>query len=425
MVIRGLSPVPAPTGPQALGLLPALRAALSGSGESLLLYSPSEPPSPFAQGNSVSPGSPMRLSPVDEFDDDPDDPTAVLLRTSGSTGPPKEVMLTASALFTSASATHDRLGGPGHWLLALPVHHVAGVQVLVRSLLTGRPPHVMDLSAGFRVHDFTQAVAAMRGPRRYTALVPTQLHRILDGGPDAVDALRALDAVLVGGAATPPRLLERAREVGAHVVTTYGMTETCSGCVYDGVPLDGVTVETETEDGVTAPAGTRSPGTGRIRLGGPTLARGYRTGPDEAFHTDPSGRRWVRTDDLGTWDGAALVVRGRLDDVIVTGGLKVAPSAVESALADLPGVEQVVVCGVPDPQWGHRVVAVLVPSGPEPPGLERVRTHVASLLGRHAAPRQVIARETLPLLPSGKPDRIRIAAIAAAEPSAPDRRNVP
>ena len=186
--------------------------------------------------------------------------TAVVIATSGSTGEPKLVALSGAALRASARATEARLGGPGRWLLALPAEHVAGIQVIVRALLAGAPPVVMDLRTGFRPDAFAAATAALGPGRRYTSLVPTQLRRILDA-EGAVAALRSYAAVLVGGAALDPATRERALAAGVRVVTTYGMSETAGGCVYDGVPLDGVTVELD-EDG-------------RILLGGPTLASGY------------------------------------------------------------------------------------------------------------------------------------------------------
>ena len=188
--------------------------------------------------------------------------TAVVIATSGSTGEPKLVALSAAALRASARATEARLGGPGRWLLALPAEHVAGVQVIVRSLLAGAAPAVLDLRAGFRPAAFVAATAALGGGRRYTSLVPTQLRRLLDAEvPAALDALRGYAAVLVGGAALDPATRERALAAGVRVVTTYGMSETAGGCVYDGVPLDGVTVDLESD--------------GRILLGGPTPASGY------------------------------------------------------------------------------------------------------------------------------------------------------
>jgi o-succinylbenzoate---CoA ligase len=405
---RRLRAVPVDPGPAALAaLLPALRRALAGDGDPVLPHPAGRPPAPeLGAGEPLAPG-----------EDDEHDPTVVVVPTSGSSGAPKGVLLGAAALLASASATHDRLGGPGRWLLALPPQHVAGVQVLVRSLVARTEPGVLDLADGFTPAGFARAARAMTGTRRYTALVPTQLVRLLEGADDGhaeghADGLAELarfDAVLVGGSATPAPVLERARAAGVRVVTTYGASETCGGCVYDGLPLDGVRAELEE-------------GTGRIRLGGPTLARGYRGGDaDGAFVTDGDGTRWWRTADAGRWDDGHLRVLGRLDDAVLTGGATVMPAAVEAALLALPGVAEAVVVGVPDAEWGSRVVAAVVPAaGGAGPSLEAVRAHVSAAVGPYAAPRQLLVLGALPLVGVGKPDRAAVARLAAAGSRAPD-----
>ncbi|MGO1318409.1 MAG: AMP-binding protein, partial [Cellulomonadaceae bacterium] len=212
---------------------------------------------------------------------------ALVVATSGSTGTPRGVVLTAPALRASADATRAHLGGPGQWLLALPTTHVAGLQVLVRSVLDGTRP--VTLPGGpFRPQTFAQAMSQMGTERRYASLVPTQLRRLLAASPEtgALDALRTLDAVLVGGAALSPDLADRARAAGVRVVRTYGMTETCGGCVYDGRPLEGVVVATGPD--------------GRLRIAGPMLAAGYLGDPAataRSFVAD-GGRRWLVTQDL-------------------------------------------------------------------------------------------------------------------------------
>ena len=343
-------------------------------------------------------------------------PGSVLVATSGSTGEPRVVVLPAAALRASAAATAARLGGPGRWLLALPADHVAGVQVIVRALLAGAAPatHVreadaagrglpggitaLDLRPGFRPAAFAAATAALGPGRRYTSLVPTQLRRLLDAGAAPVDALRTYAAVLVGGAALDPGLRARAAEEGVPVVATYGMTETAGGCVYDGRPLDGVHVRL---DG------------GRIVLGGPTVAAGYLGGP--AFDPDASGRRWFRTSDLGRLVDGRLEVLGRVDDVIVTGGEKVAPAAVERVLAAQPGVRAACVVGLPDAEWGA-VVAAAVESEPaadpaDGAAAERWRAAVRAALGRAAVPRVLRTVDALPLHGIGKPDRRAVARL--------------
>lgn len=323
--------------------------------------------------------------------------TAVLLRTSGSTsGTGRLVALSAAALVASARATEERLGGPGRWLLALPAHHVAGLQVLVRSALAGHPPVVLDTAAGFTPAALAAAVERCdlrAGERAYTSLVPTQLLRVLDAGGDALAALRRFDAVLVGGAATPPEVVARARAAGAAVVTTYGMTETGGGCVYDGAPLPGVRLATE-------------PGTDRVLVGGPMLTTGYVGAAEQPFVVR-DGVRWLRTADRGRLDGGRLTVLGRVDDVIVTGGLKVFPADVERALGD--AVPECVVVGVPDEEWGALVTAVVVGGPP----LAEVRRLVGERVGRRHAPRALVRVPALPLRGPGKVDRAAAARIAA------------
>jgi o-succinylbenzoate---CoA ligase len=313
------------------------------------------------------------------------DGTALVVATSGSTGAAKGVVLSAAALRVSAAATHTRLGGPGRWLLALPGQHVAGIQVIVRSLLAGTEPAV--LTGPFRPAAFAAAVPAERP--RYTSLVPTQLSRLLAGPPDGIEALRAFDAVLLGGAAAPAPLLEQARATGARIVTTYGMSETAGGCVYDGRPLDGVRVRLT--DGV-------------VELSGPTLASGYRNDPDATAAAFTGA--WFRTNDLGIVEDGLLTIHGRADFMINTGGVKVAPAAVEAVLAAQPGVADSCVVDLPDADWGQRVAAAVVPADPAaPPATGTLQAAVRAALGPPAVPRVVTFTATLPLLESGKVDR--------------------
>jgi O-succinylbenzoic acid--CoA ligase len=306
--------------------------------------------------------------------------------TSGSTGEPKTVLLDAAALTTSAEATHERLGGPGTWLLALPTSHIAGIQVLVRSIVAGTTPGELDLSKGFRAMGFAQAARPVleQPGRHYTALVPTQLSRLVVGEGPGLAALRQFDGVLIGGAATPPKLLEQARALGVQVVTTYGMSETAGGCVYDGEPLRGVSVRTDDV----------------IEISGPVLALGYR-GSAEPFG------EWFRTGDLGRLRDGRLEVLGRADDVIVTGGEKVPPVLVERALATVDGVLEACVVGVPDDEWGQVVAAAVVVRGTEPSPAE-LKAAVAEAVGRVAVPKLVRFVHELPLRGPGKVDRTAV-----------------
>lgn len=381
----------------------ALSAALDGTGPALV-------PVPDGPGGAAVLAMARPDVPLEQVA--PPDRVALVVPTSGSTGEPKGALLAASALLASARATHERLAGPGQWLLALPLTHIAGLQVLVRSVLSSIEPATLDGSDGFDVDAFVQATSRMGTAPRYTALVPTQLRRLLSGQRSALDALASYDAVLVGGAALDGGLRTRAIEAGVRIVTTYGMTETCGGCVYDGTPLPGVHVR--------AAAGEP------VRLGGPVVFSGYRLRPDltAAALAHEDGVRWHRTSDLGRLDpGGRLHVLGRADDVIITGGENVEPGAVELALASHPGVREVVVIGVPDAEWGQRVVAVVVPSGaaPDLPGL---RTHAGSTLPPYALPRRLVLVEQIPLLASGKPDRPALLRRPAA-PSPDDRANPP
>lgn len=321
--------------------------------------------------------------------DEPFDDVAVLVPTSGSTGTPKLVALTAQALRASATGTELALGGPGQWTLALPTTHIAGLQVVIRSLLAGTEPVVHD-AEHFSSASFAAATARLRGSRRYTALVPTQLRRLL-ADDRGTAALVSYHAVLVGGAATSPSVLAAARDAGARVVTTYGMSETAGGCVYDGVPIAGATVDLDPS--------------GRIRLGGPTLARGYRGEPELTAEAFAGGR--FHTSDLGRLDGTGrLQVLGRADDVVISGGVNVHPLAVEAVIARVPGVRDVCVAGVPDPEWGAAVTAWVVGDA----DVEAVREAVRAELGAPAAPRAVHTVAGIPLLVSGKPDRRRLVA---------------
>ena len=306
------------------------------------------------------------------------------VQTSGSTGMPREVYLSTAALRASGMATHRRLHGAGRWLLTTPAERIAGAMVMVRSFLAGTAPARMN-PGPFTAESFARATEAMMADSpRYVSLVPTQLRRVLSA-PVGREALSQYDSVLVGGST----LLDT--HVPSNVVTSYGMTETCGGCVYDGVPLEGVSVELD-EDG-------------RILLSGPMLADGYSDGDDAAWlHKD--GRRWLRTPDVGEFSAGRLMVWGRVDDVIISGGHKIHPLTVERAIFTLPAVADVVVAPAPDPEWGQRVVAVVqLATGTERLTLEKLRTDIGDGLPRYALPQQLHTVTTLPRLSSGKIDR--------------------
>ncbi|WP_051092699.1 o-succinylbenzoate--CoA ligase [Jongsikchunia kroppenstedtii] len=360
--------------------IPLLTAALDG--EASLL--------PVPDGDAVT-AALLRdaLGP----DEPIDDAVALVVATSGSTGTPKGAMLTAAALRASADATHARLGGPGSWLLALPPQHIAGLQVLLRSLAAGHEPVILDVTTGFEPASLTAAIDTMPAGRRYTSLVPGQLVKVLDD-PDATAALAAVDGVLVGGAATPPALRAKAIAAGVPVVRTYGMSETCGGCVYDGVPLDGVDIvlDDENPDGV-----------GRVRLGGATVALGYRNQPDHPAFARPG---WFRTDDLGTLTDGVLAIAGRADEAISSGGLTVLPQVVEAQLTRLPGIAECAVFGLPHERLGQQIAAAVVAApGHDTPTVDRLRAELDGLLPTTSIPRQVFTVDELPLRGPGKVDR--------------------
>ncbi|MEU3273791.1 o-succinylbenzoate--CoA ligase [Saccharomonospora sp. NPDC006951] len=314
--------------------------------------------------------------------------TAVIMPTSGSTGGPKGVLLSASALLASARATHDRLGGEGRWLLATPANYIGGLQVLVRAHQAGTTPVVLDMSAGFEPDAFAAAARSLfagHGPY-YTALVPTQLSRLLDAGSTE---LAGFSAVVLGGAALDERLRTRAGEAGVRIVPAYGMSETASGCVYDGYPLDGVRIRLGDGD--------------RIEIAGPVLTHGYRLRPDLTAAAFSSG--WFVTSDLGALDAEGrLSVLGRVDDVINTGGVKVPAGAVERVLARQPGVRSACVVGLPDPEWGQLVGAAVVPEGDAPRAADLLAA-VRAELGAAHVPKLLRFVASLPLIGPGKIDR--------------------
>ncbi len=378
-------------------LIELLAAALDGTGPAILPLDAGLSPERLAEVvATLSPGSIEDAEGVTTVrsaqNEGVAEGTAVVVRTSGSTGASKGVELSAAALRHSARASLDRLGAkPGErWLCCLPATHIAGLQVLVRSLLSGTEPVLAERA---------DAETVAGSGCAHVSLVPTQLHRLLlESGPAV--PLAGYSSVLLGGASAPASLLGAARAADVPVVTTYGMTETCGGCVYDGVPLDGVQVAIRGDDD-ESPAES-----GRIWIGGPVLLSGYRSQPAGQALRDG----WFRTGDLGRPDSSGrLVVRGRADDVINTGGHKVVPGEVAAVLQTCPGVRDVAVMGQPDPEWGERVIAVVVPADPaDPPALELLRLHVQRRLPRYAAPTRVVMVDAVPMLPSGKYDIIRL-----------------
>jgi o-succinylbenzoate---CoA ligase len=304
---------------------------------------------------------------------------ALVIATSGTSGQPRLAELPAEAVEAAVLASADVIDArqEDRWLSCLPLAHIGGLLVLERHLLLGAP-------ITFR-RRLTRSIVARLIDARFTSLVPTQLLRMLDAGAD----LGRFRAILVGGSGLDADLAARAAGAGVRVVSTYGMTETCGGVVYDGRPLPGVEV--------------RAAAWGELLVRGPTLMRGYRLDQEASIAAfEPGG--WLRTGDGGEVDGDGVVrVQGRIADVIVSGGEKIWPADVEAALSTHPDVAAVLVSGSSDSDWGQRVVARVVPARRSaPPTLEALRDHAASTIARHKLPRELILVEHLDRTALGK-----------------------
>ena len=328
---------------------------------------------------------------------------AVVIETSGTTGKPKRVWLSAEALIASATGHLDALGGPGVWWLTLPTSYIAGIQVLTRSLIAGTIPVISPpgpFGPGSLVAVESEILSAKESSPVYSAMVPAQMQRLVDAASSDVavaDVLRLFDAVLVGGQAIPQAVVEGAADRGVRMIRTYGSAETAGGCVWDGKPLAGVTV-----DDID----------GRLAITGPMLAGGY---VDDPVLTDKhfvvvDGVRWYVTDDQGVVDVEGNVrVVGRVDDVIVSGGKKVSLAEVERIVVDeLGGAGCVVVAGTHE-EWGQVPVVVGV-TGID---LELTREVIGARIGAHARPDRFVLVPEVPMLASGKPDRVALTSLVS------------
>lgn len=416
-------PVTGPDAPNPLELMALLREALTSSGAALM---------------------PIAASVVPRADFMVPRAVAVVIETSGSTEAPKRVMLSTDAVLAAAAASSEALGGPGQWLLALPTHYIAGVQVLVRSIAADTTPVVLP-TGHFDANAFRKLAETLTEPLRYTSLVPVQLARLLDATSEderMLAVLRRFTAILVGGQAVPPDLLARAQKMDLHVVRTYGSSETAGGCVYNGVPIGNTRVRVVD---------------GQLEISGTVLAEGYLGDPERTAERfiDVHGVRWYRTGDLGTVDAESGVVRvlGRADNVVISGGVKVSLDAVEAIVRALPSLAEAVVVAADDAEWGQVPVVVIAGralvgareplaesvrplvepdqtlaesdqtlaesdqplGGYDPTLVELVETRiaeaVASALGRAARPARLVVVSAIPLLASGKPDRRALTAL--------------
>lgn len=300
---------------------------------------------------------------------------SLLVATSGSTGNPKEIAIRSAALLASASASNKFLkASKGEiWSLLLPLTHIAGINVLVRAMQLETLP--LDL----RNHKGTYPHAD------YTAIVPTQLFNALTENSDLLKHLQGATAVLVGGASLSSDLRTQAVAAGINIITTYGMSETCGGCIYDGEPLDGVTFAI-TDDG-------------RIKISGPVLADVEKE------------NGWFITQDLGSIVDGKLQVIGRSDDVIISGGENISLSAIEATINEKFPDLLVAAFSMTDNKWGQALHVAL--QSRDENIAEQISDVLISAIGNHAKPKSVILVDKLPLIGVGKVDRISLAKLVS------------
>lgn len=376
-----------PVAAEASVLTAALRSALDGRGPAVL---------PVPAGTSRAA-------------DTVDDGVALVIETSGSTGIPKRVALSADALLASAAGSAVALGGPdasnrsSQWILALPLHYIAGVNVLLRSIAAGSDPVVLP-AGPFDADVFCRSAEGLDAEAGYAALVPAQLAALVEAAEASAavrDVLCGLAGLLVGGQATPAVLLERSAALGIRVVRSYGSSETAGGCLYDGVPFPGV--ESRVVDG-------------ELELRGPVLAEGYLGEPERTTASFPvrGGTRWYRTGDTAEILDGVVRVTGRADNVIISGGINISLDRVQAVVRSVPGLVDALVVAVPDERFGQASVIVTTGRGSAPGGnssaaaddalLQDARVAVESTLGRVARPVRLHRLAAVPLLASGKPD---------------------
>lgn len=332
-------------------------------------------------GPPLAPRCEPRLSAALHLGEPVTEPDAALVvPTSGTTSEPKAVVLSAGAIRFAAEATHQRLGGIGDWVCALPTQHVAGLMTIARAVVAGT-------QVRFTATDLGELPSA--GERSYLSVVAAQLDRAVSE-PALAQRLAGYAAVLVGGSAIRPELLARATQAGIRTVTTYGASETCGGCVYDGIALTGVRVELDQE---------------RIGLAGPMAFSGYRLRPELTARVLRGDL--VVTNDRGRVVNGKLEVLGRFDDVVISGGHKIDLAQVQRICEQVFGPPQTggpVVLALPDARWGAKIVAVSTAEL----NLDQLRQELAPLVGSAAMPKELRQVPNLAYTSLGKIDRVAL-----------------
>lgn len=327
----------------------------------------------------------------------------LLMRTSGSTGREKVVMLSAASLGAAVQLVHAALGGPGQWLCALPKYRISGFMPLVRSLAAGYAPVLYPHAKSFDPAVFSECAQSMDAPRRYVSLVLPQLRVLLERArtdSSFLQMLQRFDGIVVGGGPADTALMQEASDAGLQIAVSYGATETCGGIVYDGVALRGVRVRIRE---------------GQVQIASPTLACGYLLAND--VENDPflweNGSRWYQTGDIGKLFGGVLHLLGRKDRVFISGGVNVSLDEIERVMRQRWARQQHVAVAVADPKWGQRaVVFTTVPENQ----LRQIAPLLTETLGKAARPTAIVRCDTMLVLPtSAQQESAFCASLASAE----------
>ena len=317
------------------------------------------------------------------------DDVALIVETSGSTGDPKRIKLSRRALIASAHAAAFALDAEettSQWLLALPINYIAGANVLIRSVIAGTQPVLMNTSVPFTAEAFARSASHMKAEKRFTSLVPTQLARLAlaaEHDEFVLTQLKRFDAILVGGQAVDYQMIGRLEELGVTIVVTYGMTETCGGCVYNGIPIG------DTELRLIGD---------RIAIKNSMLANVPLN--DEGFFV---------SEDAGVLDDKGhMAILGRLDRVIISGGIKISLDRVEQLAQRINGVEELAATAIDDAEWGQRVGIAYVGS---PEVADDIARTLANDLGPAGKPVRVIRVDKLPKTANAKNDLNAVAKL--------------